>query len=949
MDKQNQKSKKSKDCLDTDFIKKNIDILIKSMHAFNIDNPNRIKYFLAQCYHETGGFKHFNENLNYSAKGLLKVFPRHFDKSNVNSYARKPDKIADKVYGNRYGNTKPGDGSKYKGRGLIQITFKDNYKKIKNLIKVDIVNHPELVSDNNEVAIKSACAFFDSKNLNKYADKNDMEKISKTIQGSLVSLNDRNKALKNIENSDIYKNICSKMEDYKKSLKPNTNPNINPNNQRDKPINNDIFKIDDKIGNFKDINKTNSNIITSNTNNGSARYFSLDNRDIYLKALKEQIIYQKSKENNSNGKNNDNSYLNLFPPEKRNILNLIGPHNNGPHNPSFPFNPNKPLGGIDFSNIDNILQNCRNIKFQGLLSRDKLFFFNKKNVTKSNNESVLVNLEDLAVFLKILYDPTIKNKVISFSLDPFEPTKPDGPYMRKVFYPDEIEKKQILQGTKVGEDMFLADYLMKQMSIGYKPDNKTKFNYPKNLASKGLKPIHLLSGLKINRCRAWVITKKVESIKRKSGIYYIDGIKLGVDAREMEISNNGTLKDKKVQNENATCYKFSKTFSDLYDEIGKYYPIFDRLKEITGALVLAKYIYENRYPIDFNLVEQIYKSTLIPNYQIKINSIHHFEQKSTSSDHVLSLNEAAEKYLIDNNMIINDTNLEMAKNYINNNKMKITLRRMNSQTISIIGGIDLWSGIIKNEENILNESFNSLSTNNDENPDIKILNAQNDKLNIDFDDCNFFEFPLLVKNQKCTICGINLTLTDIKNSEQFKNKYQSANYQYCSKHNPFNCSICKKLVNDGPYFSFENKSYHQKCLKCIYCSKNFDNELSKNEEGFIHKECLEDFNNYINEKNMRYIYDNSIECEFCEDKIFNESYRKFNNYNFHNNCFEKIIKKGIDPGKNYIFEGCEFKCYICKKIILSENIKTDEGLSHIECFNFIRYIIYLCYLYYNYK
>ena len=80
---------------------------------------------------------------------------------------------------------------------------------IKNLIKVDIVNHPELVSDNNEVAIKSACAFFYSKNLNKYADKNDMEKISKTIQGSLVSLNDRNKALKSIENSDIYKDICS--------------------------------------------------------------------------------------------------------------------------------------------------------------------------------------------------------------------------------------------------------------------------------------------------------------------------------------------------------------------------------------------------------------------------------------------------------------------------------------------------------------------------------------------------------------------------------------------------------------------------------------------------------------------------------------------------------------------------------------------------------------------
>ena len=98
--------KNSIDVFTANFLFKNNDkdILIKSMHEFNIDNPNRIKYFLAQCYHETGGFKHFNENLNYSAKGLLKVFPRHFDKSNVNSYARKPDKIADKVYGNRYGN-----------------------------------------------------------------------------------------------------------------------------------------------------------------------------------------------------------------------------------------------------------------------------------------------------------------------------------------------------------------------------------------------------------------------------------------------------------------------------------------------------------------------------------------------------------------------------------------------------------------------------------------------------------------------------------------------------------------------------------------------------------------------------------------------------------------------------------------------------------------------------
>ena len=93
-------------------------------------------------------------------------------------------------------------------------------------------------------------------------------------------------------------------------------------------------------------------------------------------------------------------------------------------------------------------------------------------------------MQDVAVFLKILYDPTIKNKSISFSLDPFEPTNPTGSYMRKVFYPDELEKRQILQGTKIGEDTFLADYLLKPMSLGYKNSN-TKFDYPYELKAKG--------------------------------------------------------------------------------------------------------------------------------------------------------------------------------------------------------------------------------------------------------------------------------------------------------------------------------------------------------------------------------------------------------------------------------------------------------------------------------
>ena len=79
----NQNSKSSQDCLDIKFIKENIDTLIENMYKFGINNENRIKYFLAQCFHETGGFKHFEENLNYSAKGLLKTFPRYFNESSA--------------------------------------------------------------------------------------------------------------------------------------------------------------------------------------------------------------------------------------------------------------------------------------------------------------------------------------------------------------------------------------------------------------------------------------------------------------------------------------------------------------------------------------------------------------------------------------------------------------------------------------------------------------------------------------------------------------------------------------------------------------------------------------------------------------------------------------------------------------------------------------------------
>ena len=972
--KQNKSQKSSKDCLDIGFINKHCDILIENMYKFGINTPDRIKYFLAQCYHETDGFRYFKENLNYSEEGLRSVFPKYFNKSNAREYARKPQKIANVIYGNRFGNKNPGDGAKYIGRGLIQITFHDNYKQIGKMIGVDIINNPDLVSDDPEVAIKSACAFFKWKKLNSYADKNDMSKISKIIQGSLRTLNKRIEVLNKINKSPKFQKICNAMNDYIQNKKDSSNPNLPSSLFR--LDNRDIYvkALKNNIKYAKDRGPNNNNSSTSSSsNNGSSRLFSLDNSDFYIKRLKEQIKYKKSKENDSDEDSNSSSTSSsLYPPNKKDIYFKKDFNNNEPP-PTPPSslsleneniyvkelekqikynkvinsniikekignhkNVNK-LGGIDFSNINEILKSCRNIKFQGLVENNCLFLF-KKKCMNSNKHSTFINLEDVAVILKILYDPHIKYKSISFSLDPYEPTNPYGPYMRKVFYPDEIEKKQILQGTKIGEDMFKADYLLKQMSLGYNSDNKTIFDYPYQLQRKGLKPMQSSNESNGKFNRLWVVTKKIESISNKSGLFCVNGIKLGVDAREMEISQNGTLTDRKNQNFNSPCYNFANIFSDLYDEIAEYYNIFNRLKEIAGALAVAKYIYDNHYPIDYNLIEKIYKSTLSPNYQYVVNSIYHYDEKINNENRILSLNEAVDHYLTENNMFINQYNIEMVKNHLINNNIKYKVERRNSLRKYVFGGIDLWKGLIENEYNVLNESNNSISTIDDEDSYTKILSVKKNKLKIDLTDCNVFEFPFLIKNKKCSICNINLDMPDLKINEKYKNAYKTLNAQYCYEHNPFKCEICDEFIN-GKYLTINEKNYHPKCLKCVYCRKILMENICKSDEGFIHKECLEDYKNDILEKELRYIYDNCPNCEFCDEKITDE-YNIINNYKIHKKCIEKIKKKGVDQGKIYILEGITSKCYICKKIIIEDGIRTINGLSHIECLNFIMFIIY---------
>ncbi len=162
---------------------------------FNITNNLRLAHFLAQCGHESGGFKAVSENLNYSASGLKNIFAKYFPGNLSESYARQPQKIASRVYGGRMGNgpEETGDGYKYRGRGYIQLTGKNNYTNFAKFIGEDTVNNPDLVATKYPLA--SAAFFFDSNKLwsicDKGADSATVTAVTKRVNGGTIGLADR--------------------------------------------------------------------------------------------------------------------------------------------------------------------------------------------------------------------------------------------------------------------------------------------------------------------------------------------------------------------------------------------------------------------------------------------------------------------------------------------------------------------------------------------------------------------------------------------------------------------------------------------------------------------------------------------------------------------------------------------------------------------------------------
>ncbi len=167
---------------------------------FNITNPLRLAHFLAQCGHESAGFKAVSENLNYSADGLVKIFGKYFNSATAAGYARNPEKIASKVYASRMGNGDEAskEGFKFRGRGYIQLTGKSNYTGFTKFIGEDCVANPDLVATKYPLA--SAAFFFNSNNLwsicDKGADDATVTAVTKRVNGGTIGLADRIKHFK---------------------------------------------------------------------------------------------------------------------------------------------------------------------------------------------------------------------------------------------------------------------------------------------------------------------------------------------------------------------------------------------------------------------------------------------------------------------------------------------------------------------------------------------------------------------------------------------------------------------------------------------------------------------------------------------------------------------------------------------------------------------------------
>jgi putative chitinase len=165
--------------------------LIDMFARYNINTTQRQASFIGQCQHESNNFRTLEENLHYSADGLMRTWPSRFPSADVaQQFANNPEKIANKVYAGRMGNTEEGDGWKYHGRGVIQLTGRENYERCGTAISADLINQPQLLVE-PYYAVLSAGWFWNKLGLNDLADAQEYGQMTRRINGGTLGLEDR--------------------------------------------------------------------------------------------------------------------------------------------------------------------------------------------------------------------------------------------------------------------------------------------------------------------------------------------------------------------------------------------------------------------------------------------------------------------------------------------------------------------------------------------------------------------------------------------------------------------------------------------------------------------------------------------------------------------------------------------------------------------------------------
>ena len=448
-----------------------------------------------------------------------------------------------------------------------------------------------------------------------------------------------------------------------------------------------------------------------------------------------------------------------------------------------------------------------------------------------------ITLSDLAVCLKVLYDPAIKSKSISFSLDPYDPKKPDGPWMRKVFYPDEVEKRSIVAGTQLGEDLFEADFLLKQMSLGVKVDSleplKTvDFPYHQALTKAGLKPSHNMSSKPGSSTgtwsRKWIVIKGFEKDQSSGGgavgdAMVIRDLRMGVEARQMQIGSDGKLADKVVQDPSNGSYQFAKKLSEMYDTAAAIYPVFERVRQIGKAMGIAYWMFRRHVSIEMDLVDQLIERSKVKNFTDKCPALHKSESHTIEEVRKVpvDLKAIAKTELQKRGMknptekAITDAVAQIKKSNPNHDFCEKHVKKTTVNRF-VFGGVQLSMKEFEDPEPKI---------------DVKVSKAEKASFEQIVNKSERVPFPLF-SQEVCTTCADYV--------RPLETRFPVKGAYFCRFHHPHSCQGCYNVIS-GAYVPLDGKKFHESCLFCTHCDEPIDKDPLSAKEGFLHEKCKDKF------------------------------------------------------------------------------------------------------------